>query len=194
MSTTTGTRLAAVTGILALALSACAADQPAADVEEAVSSMASAAAEISAMSSEEAEDMASEMSDDMSDLASTLEEMQDGGSASITVGDETWSFDGVLCAIGEEQTGQEGAEFVLSAIGDGVQLYISIDDFGHSVSLTDIEDFENPSVALEASTLMGGDQEFIVLDGKSVHGDADFMDIESESLDTTAGSFEGTCP
>src|SRR5690606_29962242 len=38
-----------------------------------------------------------------------------GGTMTLTVDGETWSFDGVRCAIGEEETGVEGAEFNASA-------------------------------------------------------------------------------
>ncbi len=194
MRTLTRTGLLTLTA-LALGLTACGSDDdPATEVEEAVSSMASAAEDASSMTVEEAEDMASDMAGDISEMASNLEEMQDGGSASITIGDETWEFDGALCAIGEEETGQEGAEFVLSAIGDGVQLYISIDEYGHTVSLNDIENFEDPSVSYEAGGLLGDGAEFIVLDGKNVSGEAGFMDTESGSMDTVDGSFEATCP
>lgn len=186
------TTLVALTAALALGLSACGGDDPADEVEEAVSSMASAASEAGEMTVDEAEEMASEMTDDVSDMAENMEEMQQGGSASLTIGDETWDFDGVLCAIGEEETGQEGAEFVLSAIQDGLQLYISIDSFGHTVTLDDIEDFENPSVSW-ASSFMNED-EFIMVDGRSVSGETEFMDGTTDSMDTVAGSFEGTCP
>ena len=108
------------------------------------------------MTSAEAEEMVSEAVEDISDVASSLEEMQSGGSASITVGDETWAFDGVLCAFGAEETGQEGAEFNLSAIADGLQLYISIDEYGHTVSLNDIENFENPTVSWESDMSADG--------------------------------------
>lgn len=143
---------------------------------------------------EEAEEMAE-------DLAEDLEETQEavgGGSATLTVGDQTWTFDSVLCAFGEDEIGQEGAVFNLSAIQDGLQLYASIDSFGHSVTLDDIEDFENPSVALEAggpiASLTGGEEEFIELDGKNVSAAAAFVDNTTDEIETTEGTLEATCP
>lgn len=127
------------------------------------------------------------------ELAEDLEELQEavgGGSATLTVGDQTWTFDSVLCAFGEEQIGQEGAEFNLSAIQDGLQLYASVDSFGHSVSLNDIQDFENPSVSLDA---FPGDAE-IVLDGKNVAATASFVDSTSDSFEGVEGSLEAACP
>lgn len=69
-----------------------------------------------------AEEMADNMAEDLEDMQASV----GGGSATLTVGDQTWTFDSVLCAFGEEQTGQEGAEFNLSAIQNGLQLYASI--------------------------------------------------------------------
>ena len=89
----------------------------------------------------------------------------------------------------EEEIGQEGAEFVLSSIQDGMQMYATTDRFGHSISLDDIEDFENPSVSLSSV----GDG-FINVDGKSVSADADFVDNAGDGTTPTAGTFEATCP
>ena len=130
--------------------------------------------------------------DAVDDLVDELEEQQEaegGGSASLTVGGQTYTFDGVLCAFGEEETGQVDAVFVLSAIANGTQLYFSIDQFGHSVSLNDIEDFENPSVSWDSRG-----EEFIQLDGRSASGEVGFVDDTAEGQDTQPGTFEGTCP
>jgi hypothetical protein len=113
------------------------------------------------------------------------------GSATLTIGGETWQFDSALCAFGEAQTGQEGAEFVLSAIQNGLQLYATIDSYGHSVSLNDIQDFENPSVSLESDWAMG---EFIELSGKQVRADALFLDYNTDDLVGTEGTLVAVCP
>lgn len=76
-----------------------------------------------------------------------------------------------------------------SSIQDGMQLYASIDSFGHSVSLNDIEDFENPSVDLQA---FGDD--FLEVDGKSARAQAEFADGTSDDFATIAGTFEATFP
>jgi len=140
-----------------------------------------------------AEDPEAAAQDLAEDLAEDLEETQQavgGGDATLTVGDQTWTFNSVLCAFGQEEIGQEGAVFVLSSLQDGMQFYVSIDSFGHSVSLDDIEDFENPSVSLEAR----GAGEFINLDGKNASGTAGFIDGTTDDFAETEGSFEATCP
>lgn len=174
---------------LALALSACgsAEDPTAADVTDAATSAvtdAQAAAEDAAAG---AQDMVEEMKEDLEGQQAA----QGGGSASLTVGGQTWDFDTVLCAIGEEETGQEGAEFVLSSIQDGLQFYVSIDSFGHSVSLNDIDNFDDPSVSLD-SAMASNAGDFIEVDGKSVSGQMAIWDeLTGQEQDA---SFEGTCP
>lgn len=137
-------------------------------------------------------DIVGDPEDDIEDMVEDLEETQaaqGGGFATLVVGDQEWTFDSVLCAFGEDQIGQEGAVFNLSSIKDGLQMYASIDSFGHSVSLNDIQDFENPSVSLDA---FGG--EFITLDGKNVTAEVQFTDGTSDSFDTVPGTFNATCP
>ena len=134
------------------------------------------------------EDVAEDLVDDLTDL----QESQGGGSATLTVGDQTWTFDSVLCAFGEEMIGQEGAVFNLSSIQDGMQMYASVDSFGHSVSLNDIEDFENPSVALSSSFSA---DDFIEIDGKNISAEVGFIDDTSDDpLAETPGTFTATCP
>ena len=134
---------------------------------------------------EDPEGAAEELAEDLEDRQAAV----GGGSATLTVDGETWTFTSVLCAFGEDEIGQEGAEFVLSSIQDGMQMYASIDSFGHSVSLNDIQDFENPSVSLDA---FGG--EFIEVDGKTIRAEADFSDGTSDDFEMVPGVFEGTCP
>lgn len=139
------------------------------------------------------DDGAIEMEEEMEEIAASMEAQQTGGSASVTIGEQTWDFDGVLCAFGPEEIGQEGAEFVLSAIGDGLQFYISVDAMGQFVSLNDIESFEDPALSWEADQDASGEG-FIQVDGKDVSGEATFIDYLSESWDEVEGSFEGSCP
>lgn len=170
-----------------------------ADAEQAVESAVTAAG---AGSVEELEEQALETAEELAeDLTESLENQQaaqGGGSATLTVGDETWNFDSVLCAFGEEQIGQEGAEFVLSSIQDGLQLYASVDSFGHSVSLNDINDFENPSVSLTAdkfsASMAGGSAEFVTLDGTRVEATAPFLDDTSDGMETVEGTLQADCP
>ena len=185
-------RLLAPVGVGALLVASCGSDAEPAAVDEApvdeVVEEASDAVEDAAESSDALED-AEEFAENQVDALEEVQEQQGGGSARLVVGDQEWVFDSVLCAFGEEQIGQEGAEFVLSSIQDGLQVYASIDSFGHSISLDDIEDFENPSVSLSSE----GDG-FISVDGTSVSAAAEFIDFTGDDLTTTPGTFEATCP
>ena len=138
-----------------------------------------------AADTEDPGDSVEELVEDLEDTQSA----QGGGSASLVVGDQEWTRDSVVCAIGEEETGQEGAELVLSSIVDGTQMYATIDSFGHSVSLDDFENFENPSVSVESV----GDG-FSTVDGTNRPATAVFRDNTSDSFDTIPGTFTATCP
>ena len=188
-------RLLAPVGVLALLAASCGSDSdPAAvddtPVDEVVEDASDAVDDTAGVtdSSDVLED-AEEFAEDQADALEEVQEQQGGGSARFVVGDDEWTFDSVLCAFGEEEIGQEGAEFVLSSIQDGLQMYVSIDSFGHSISLDDIEDFENPSVSLSS---VGDD--FIVVDDKSISAEAEFVDSTGDGTTTTPGTFEATCP
>lgn len=127
--------------------------------------------------------------DEIVDSLAEQQSSQGGGSATFVVGDQEWTFSPVLCAFGPDEIGQEGAEFVLSSIQDGAQLYVSIDSFGHFISLNDITDFENPSVDLGSY----GDGS-VELDGRTVTAEMDFIDGTVEEFITIPGTFEATCP
>jgi hypothetical protein len=133
-----------------------------------------------------------DLQESIDELTEDLEDQQQaqgGGSATLTVGDQTWTFAPVLCAFGEEMIGQEGAVFILSSIQDGMQMYASVDSFGESISLNDIEDFESPSVSLDAFG-----NAVISIDGKNISGEAEFVDETSDDFSTMVGTFSATCP
>lgn len=170
--------------------------------EEAVEEATDAAEEATDAAGEAADDAADDVQGMADDMADDLEEMQDemgGGSATLTIGDQTWEFDSVLCARGAEETGRDDTPFVLSSIQDGLQLDATINtEFGHSVSINDITDFENPSVAWSAGgplgALSGGDDEIIQVDGDQVTVEADFVDDTGDAMETTPGTLTATCP
>ncbi len=128
-----------------------------------------------------------------SDLAGGLEDAQDqagGGTATLTVGNDTYSFDSALCAF-DSETGNEDFTFSLSAIGDGMQLSVdSGPTYGDNITLDDIEDFDNPKVGWSSD----GDG-FLTIDGLDVSAEADFIDTTDETLQTVEkGELTATCP
>ncbi|NNE72900.1 MAG: hypothetical protein HKN26_04490 [Acidimicrobiales bacterium] len=110
------------------------------------------------------------------------------GQATLTIGDETWEFEGFVCAVGYANTESDLFSLSTNAFGvhsDGtrLQMQASIDDdsgqdrlsgegLGHTVSLDDIEDFENPVVSWEMIADSG-----ITLDGTSLTAEGTFRDF-----------------
>lgn len=131
------------------------------------------------------------MADDMVENLEEQQAVSGGGKAKFTAGDNSWEFDSVICAFGEVEIGQEGAEFVLSSIQDGFQLYLSIDARGHSMSLEDVKDFDNPSISLAQDDSL---VDFLVLEGKNASGEAPVLDWTEDSPTTIPAKVEATCP
>lgn len=138
--------------------------------------------------------------DDVVDDLEAVQESAGGGGATFTANGQTWEFSSVLCAFGEDQIGQPGAVFNLSAIADGLQLYASIDESGasHSLSLNDIEDFENPSVSLSINPFVAGavgaPAEFLTLDGNNVSASVLMIDDTTNQPTSEPAQFSATCP
>jgi hypothetical protein len=136
-----------------------------------------------------------------------------GGTATLTVGDQTWNFDGVLCALSTEDSGTDTSPFNLTAFGESdsgnrTQLYADIYDsqeagrtegegVSYNVSLADIEDFANPSIHWQTNNeeFMGGSMPTFELDGKNLSVEGVFDDVLTENeAETVPGSLEATCP
>lgn len=149
---------------------------------------------------DEAQEAAEDFVDDVVEDLEAVQESQGGGGATLTVNGQTWEFDQVLCAFGEDQIGQEGAVFNMSAIADGLQLYASIDDSGasHTLSINDIENFESPSVALSVSPFVvasaGTEPDFLTLNDKSVSADVVMIDDTTGEPTAEPAQFAATCP
>lgn len=110
------------------------------------------------------------------------------GSASLTIGDNSWEFTQVVCAFGEEETGVEGSEFNLVASNGSATVYAAIDP-GH----TYIE-FNEPAAADPSlSEFITGIEPTIEIDEKNVYASASF--ITYEDTDTFhVGALQATCP
>ncbi len=132
------------------------------------------------------------------------------GSATLTIGDESWSFSGVYCAFSQEETRSDRVSFFLSGSGEtaeGVRLQLnaSIEDeqddgryegdgVTYKVSVVDAEDFENPAVRwISLLFPMEGDS-LLRVDGKAVTADMSFRDHVSGAVDEIPGTLQGTCP
>ena len=131
------------------------------------------------------------------------------GSATLTVGDVTYEFDNYYCLAGPDNTGNDRVSLSSGSMGRidevRVQLDASIQDPDEegrmegegtiqSISLNDIEDFENPSVALEAVTgFVGGPEWTITYDGSTVTAEALFDDTTTDEIEEIPGTLQATC-
>lgn len=135
----------------------------------------------------------------------------DRGSATLTIGDETWEFDAFRCAFGHENTQSDVYSFVSDARGqhsngNSVQMQAAIrDEAGEGrlegdvvfeITLDDISDFSNPTVSwLASSQPFFGEGELVIsIDGDNLTGEGTFddglTDLEQEAV---AGTLEATC-
>lgn len=142
----------------------------------------------------DADAVASDPESAAGELAEGLEGQQEasgGGSATLTIGADEYTFDKVLCAIGTDETGNPDWEFSLSAIANGMQLSVETGPtYGDSASLNDIEDFENPKVAWTSE----GDG-FLTIDGGEVSGKTKFRDGTDDTGQTSvSGELAASCP
>jgi hypothetical protein len=129
----------------------------------------------------------------------------DPGSATLTIGDETWEFDNFVCAFGHENTESDTFSFTTNSFGefDGVrtQMQVTIADdssqgrfegegTSQRIDFNDISDFENPSLDWSMSRDAGA----IRIDGNSVTAEGAFNDGLTEGVaDEIPGTLVATC-
>ena len=116
--------------VLALVVAACGGGNGAGDASSeptTVTTVAESNDSNGAMTEDEAEQSAEDLAESAAEALEGQQQSFGGGSARLVVGDQSWEFARVLCAFGEEQIGAEGAEFVLSSLQDGLQLYVLAD-------------------------------------------------------------------
>lgn len=142
--------------------------------------------------------------------ATSVPSASGSGSATLVVGDETYEFDNYYCRQGGANTGNDRVSFSSGAFGevDGVrvQLDASIQDTAEgdamsgegtiqSVTLNDIEDFANPSVAWDATTgFVQAPTWVIEYDGSTVTANATFDDGRTDdALEEIPGTLVAIC-
>ena len=127
----------------------------------------------------------------------------DPGSATLTIGDQTWEFDSFVCAFGHEATSSDVYSFSSDSRGEhegaAVQMQANIrDDSGegryegdgltHDVFITDITDFENPSIDFQFFGPSG-----IVIDGNTVTAEGLFDDALTDEIEEIPGTLDAAC-
>jgi hypothetical protein len=136
------------------------------------------------------------------------------GSATLTIGDETWDFAGFMCAFGHEGTQSAVYSFSSNSFGTHstgarVQMQANIrdesgqgryegDGIVYEISLDDIDDFENPSVSWSSSNSelfpgAGSGEAVVQIDGKHVTAQGKFDDGRTDETEMVPGTLDGTC-
>jgi hypothetical protein len=112
------------------------------------------------------------------------------GSAGIalTIGDETWQFDGALCAFTGPNPGEEGSEWNVSNVKDGAQVYVSEDSFGPLVQYADISNGGDPTFNWETAE----DGLSISVTGNDITASGQFTDSVG-GTGPIAGTLSATC-
>lgn len=111
-----------------------------------------------------------------------------GGSATLVIGDDTWRFESVMCAFGEDEIGIEGATWNMAARDGSLSLYAAIDaDDDVYIELGDLGDDEAPNLMTVGAVE-------IVLDGTSASGSGTFVDINGDTGVELPGTLEAVCP
>jgi hypothetical protein len=129
------------------------------------------------------------------------------GSATLTIGDQVYTFDNYYCAEGTENTMNDSVPFSSGAFGevDGTRAQLDAsmydpegrdsmdaDGVSFSVTLNDIEDFENPVVSWSDSFFADEPPSF-EYDGATLRIEAMFDDELTDEMEQIPGVLEATC-
>ena len=110
------------------------------------------------------------------------------GTASLTIGDQSWEFAQVACAFGEEETGVEGSEFNMVASDGSAVVYAAIDLDNTYIEFND-RAASDPALA----EFISNDDTTITINGKAISAEASFTTYED--YDTIhQGTLSATCP
>ena len=132
------------------------------------------------------------------------------GSATLTIGEESWSFDDIRCATSPEEAGSPTTALLLLAFGEtteGISIRLGAtitdgdlggryegDGVSYSVTFVDDENVENPTLNWVAVADDDGESA-IKIDGRNVTADMLFDDwLTTPVVEEVAGTLRATCP
>ena len=137
------------------------------------------------------------------------------GTATLTIGDETWEISGIGCVFSAEEARNPSFPFNLSGFGEsstGARAQLSADIYdpsgeerhegegvSHHITFGDIDDFENPSVSWTSfndkfGLYADGAMTELEINGKNISGEAIFDDDTTDAIETVPGTLEVSCP
>ncbi|MFZ0491702.1 MAG: hypothetical protein WAM81_00730 [Acidimicrobiia bacterium] len=110
------------------------------------------------------------------------------GHITLTIGDQTWEFDGALCAYTDATPGEAGSQWNVSMVQDDLQVYVNDDSTGRYISVANIKDYG--TFQWEAH---GDAVTVLTVDGNDIIGEGTFSDMAGDGP-ATEGSVTATCP
>jgi hypothetical protein len=125
------------------------------------------------------------------------------GSATLTIGDQTWEFDSFLCAYGHDATQSDVYSFSSDTRGDheGVRVQVQANirdssgagrfegaDLSHDVFITDVTNLGNPIIDLSFNAPEG-----IRIDGNDLIAEGQFDDKLTDTIEAIPGTLVARC-
>lgn len=131
--------------------------------------------------------------DDLALIQERLAASSGSGTATLTIADRMWQFEGFQCAFESSGVLNEGTTLGTNILGeaDGVRIQMQIDVYSDGTAqftMDDIEDFENPAFSYLETTDIA-----VTVDGDTVRAAGEVTDQASANFDVVAMSFEGEC-
>ncbi|MFQ5967041.1 MAG: hypothetical protein ACE5MI_05455 [Acidimicrobiia bacterium] len=123
------------------------------------------------------------------------------GSATLTIGDETWTFDKVdFCALPPVEP-KDSSFVLIGKLGDWQLIAEIHDDTGaqrlEGEGVYDTIDHQNladGTLGLWSASSQASGQQFLVVEGLSVTASATFDDLRTTEIEETPGTLDATCP
>jgi hypothetical protein len=110
------------------------------------------------------------------------------GHITLTIGDQTWEFEGALCAYSGATPGESGSEWNVSMVQDDLQVYINDDSTGRYISVANIKDYGTFQWEAHGDAVTA-----LTVDGNDISGEGTFADMAGDGAPTD-GSVTATCP
>lgn len=156
--------------------------------------LACSSSEEDATSSNDGSDLGKDNSKNKSKDADDPVSTKGSGSATITIGSETWTFESVACAMGEAQIGVEGAEFNASAQKGKIALYVNVEDGRNYIELNDLETMDDGGLNWSTVAIDQADPAIAVSEKKATSTATFFSQATDGSTSSAEGTVEVNCP
>lgn len=110
------------------------------------------------------------------------------GGATLTIGDTTWRFPDAVCLFGDDAA-QVEADFAMSAVADGYEIYVSSGDDGDVITIDDIGDAAAEPVSMTTVQTSS----FVRVTGRTASATAGFVPADDLAAAPVTGTLEIDC-